>query len=90
MSADIKVYRGSVIHMDHCLPEEFVSKSDYDKKVKLLEAALEKCKEQREFLRKNYVGYWGNSDEIDAKVKILIDANDAELAAILTPKPSEG
>ena len=96
--SEIKVYYGKgqfisseadSLLFDGEKPSELILKSDHDQKVKLLEAALEKCKDQREFLRKNYVGYWGNPDEIDAKVKILVDADDAELDLILN-KPSEG
>lgn len=37
---EIKVYRGSVIHLDHCLPEEFIFKPDHDALVFDLEETL--------------------------------------------------
>jgi hypothetical protein len=59
----------------------YILKSDHDRKVKLLEAALEKCREQRNIIAKLVSpcqSAW-NGD---------LEALDNQLYAILNPKPS--
>jgi hypothetical protein len=64
---------------------DLVLKSDHDQKVKLLEAALEKCREQRNKEIQEQVFAFSPDGDYE-----YIRQRDAELDLILTPKPSEG
>lgn len=51
-------------------------------KIKVLQAQLAKCKEQREYLRRNYTGYWGESSEVQARINEATKEHDKELDSI--------